>query len=127
MSLFYRFCHPPRSGWSEPLSYNLKVAGSLLKQVYVAERLAPPTSVDVISSAYRSMWARARDPAYWARFVESGEWKKVGIYAVEAWGIFTIGEMVGCREELLSAYCCCASFRRLLDGEAMRNRFLDAS
>jgi hypothetical protein len=29
--------------------------------------------------------------------VQSGEWKRVAVYAAEAYGIFTIGEMIGRR------------------------------
>ncbi|KDN42622.1 hypothetical protein K437DRAFT_248919 [Tilletiaria anomala UBC 951] len=83
--------------YSEPAVYNLKVAGSIAKQVYQAERLAPPSSIEQITSAYKTLWSRASDAGYWAKFVSSGEWKKAGIYAIEALGIFTIGEMIGRR------------------------------
>ncbi len=62
--------------------------------MYQAERLAPPTSLGEITSAYQTLWSRASDLGYWSKFVSSGQWKTVGIYAIEAWGIFTIGEMV---------------------------------
>lgn len=88
------FSLPCASDYSEPIKYNLKVAGSIAKQVYVAEGLAPPTSVSTISSAYRTIWSRVTDASYWAQLLTKGEWKRVGIYAVEAYGIFTIGEMV---------------------------------
>ncbi|PWN51438.1 hypothetical protein IE53DRAFT_374098 [Violaceomyces palustris] len=84
-------------GYSEPLKYNLKVAGSLAKQVYVAEGLAPPTSVNTVTSAYKTLWSRASNINYWTELLSNGGWKKVGIYAVEAYGIFTIGEMIGRR------------------------------
>lgn len=76
------------------MTYNLRTVGALAKQVYVAERLAPPTSTESILSAYKSIWAFASNPAQWTRLVQNGDWKKVGIYSVEALGIFTIGEMV---------------------------------
>ncbi|EPQ31736.1 uncharacterized protein PFL1_01069 [Pseudozyma flocculosa PF-1] len=84
-------------GYSEPLQYNLKVAGSVAKQVYIAEGLAPPTSVSSITSAYRTIWSRVTDAGYWGQLLTKGQWKQVGIYAVEAYGIFTIGEMIGRR------------------------------
>ncbi|PWZ01024.1 hypothetical protein BCV70DRAFT_216340 [Testicularia cyperi] len=84
-------------GYSEPIKYNLSVAGSVAKQVYVAEGLAPPTSLNTIVSAYRQIWAKASDKTYWAQLLTKGEWRKFGIYAVEAYGIFTIGEMIGRR------------------------------
>ncbi|KAN0061567.1 hypothetical protein ACQY0O_006414 [Thecaphora frezii] len=84
-------------GYSEPLQYNLKVAGSVAKQVYVAEGLAPPTSFSTITGAYRTIWSRVSDAGYWAQLLTKGQWKKVAIYGLEAYGIFTIGEMIGRR------------------------------
>lgn len=82
------------SSLADTVTYNLRVAGSLLKQVYIAEGLAPPKSINVIREAYQAMYTRAIDPNYWTKMVNSGEWKKFAVYAVEAYGIFTIGEMV---------------------------------
>ncbi|SAM76056.1 related to ATP20-subunit G of mitochondrial F1F0-ATP Synthase [Ustilago bromivora] len=84
-------------GYSEPIKYNLSVASNIAKQVYVAEGLAPPTSLNTILSAYRQIWSKASDKGYWAQLLTKGDWKRVGIYAVEAYGIFTIGEMIGRR------------------------------
>jgi len=84
-------------GYREPVMYNLSVARELLKQVYVAERLAPPTSFSTIQSAYSTLWNRAKDINYWREVLRSGQWAKVGIYALEAYGIFKLGEMVGRR------------------------------
>lgn len=81
------------------------MAGQVAKQVYQAERLAPPTSLEQITSAYKTLWSRASDAGYWAKFVSSGEWQKAGIYAVEALGIFTIGEMVRKRLSPGGAHC----------------------
>jgi len=83
--------------YRQPLFYNLTVARDLLKQVYVAEKLAPPTSFSTWQSAYQTMFNRAKDVNYWQELLRSGAWAKVGIYALEAYGIFKIGEMVGRR------------------------------
>ncbi|KAH9926522.1 mitochondrial ATP synthase g subunit-domain-containing protein [Amylocystis lapponica] len=83
--------------YREPLQYNLSVAREFLKQVYVAERLQPPTSFSTVSSAYSTLWSRASSAAYWRELVRSGDYAKVGIYALEAYGIFKIGEVVGRR------------------------------
>jgi F-type H+-transporting ATPase subunit g len=40
------------------------------------------------------MYTRVINPDYWTKMVNNGEWKKFAVYAVEAYGIFTIGEMV---------------------------------
>jgi len=53
----------------------------------------PQTWVDV----YTNLLNRAKNPAYWKGIVNNGEWKKVGIYAAEAYGIFKIGEILGRR------------------------------
>lgn len=66
------------------------MAREFLKQVYVAERLQPPTSLSTLQNAYSTLWSRATNPAYWRELVRSGEWTKVGIYAVEAYGIFKV-------------------------------------
>jgi len=83
--------------YREPLMYNLSVTRELLKQVYIAERLQPPTSLATLQSAYSILWARASNPAYWREIARSGELARVGIYAVEAYGIFKIGEILGRR------------------------------
>lgn len=44
-----------------------------------------------------SFFNSAKDFGFWRNLYESGQWKKVGIYAVEAYGIFKIGEMIGRR------------------------------
>ncbi|KAF8754381.1 Mitochondrial ATP synthase g subunit [Rhizoctonia solani] len=88
-------------GWlgsyREPVTYNLAVARAFLRQVYVAEGLAPPTSVEAFTSAYRTLLERAKNPAYWREIAQSGEWAKVALYGVEAYGIFHIGEIIGRR------------------------------
>ncbi|KAI0350423.1 hypothetical protein OH77DRAFT_1413092 [Trametes cingulata] len=82
--------------YREPLLYNFAVFREVLKQVYVAERLQPPP-LSAFSSVYSSLWSRARNPQYWRELVRSGDLTKVGIYAVEAYGIFKIGEILGRR------------------------------
>ncbi|PSS05477.1 hypothetical protein EW026_g2382 [Hermanssonia centrifuga] len=82
--------------YRQPVTYNFSVARELLKQVYVAERLQPP-SLSTIQTAYSTLWARVRNPAYLRELVRSGDITKVGVYALEAYGIFKIGEIVGRR------------------------------
>lgn len=73
--------------------YHIRVAGSLFKQVYIAEGMAPP-KLQSIQEAYRTMYARAIDTNWWSGVANNGEWKRLALYAVEAYGIFNIGEMV---------------------------------
>jgi len=81
--------------YREPLFYNLAVARELAKQVYVAEKLSPPLSYSAWQSAYSTLFNRARDLNYWREVLRSGAWAKLGVYALEAYGIFKIGEIVG--------------------------------
>lgn len=60
----------------------------------MAEGMAPPRSFQVIQDAYRTMYQRAIDPNFWVNLPKSGDWKKLGIYAIEAYGLFHIGQMV---------------------------------
>ncbi|TFY66137.1 hypothetical protein EVG20_g4953 [Dentipellis fragilis] len=83
--------------YRQPLTYNLSVAREVLKQIYIAERARAPASLAQVSSAYSTLFARARSPAYWRELLRSGEWARVGVYAVEAYGIYKIGEIVGRR------------------------------
>ncbi|EIN03516.1 hypothetical protein PUNSTDRAFT_94002 [Punctularia strigosozonata HHB-11173 SS5] len=83
--------------YKQPLFYNTAVAREFLKQVYLAERLQPPTSLSAIQSAYSTLWSRASSPTYWRTIFSNGEWVKVGVYGIEAYGVFKIGEIVGRR------------------------------
>ncbi|OJT03570.1 ATP synthase subunit g, mitochondrial [Trametes pubescens] len=82
--------------YREPLQYNFAVFREVLKQVYVAERLQPPP-ISAFSSVYSSLWSRASNVQYWRELARSGDLTRVGIYAVEAYGIFKIGEIIGRR------------------------------
>ena len=83
--------------YREPIFHNLAVAREVGKQVYIAEGLAPPTSFGQVTSAWQTLYQRAVDPSWWRSALESGEWKRYAVYAVEAYGIFKIGEMLGRR------------------------------
>ncbi|KAK4053551.1 hypothetical protein OIV83_001719 [Microbotryomycetes sp. JL201] len=82
--------------YKEPIFYNAAVAKELVKQVYVAEKLAPP-SLAQVSYTYQSFFNDAKSPSFWQQLYKSGEWKRWAVYAVEAYGIFKIGEMIGRR------------------------------
>lgn len=83
--------------YRQPLLYNLSVTRELLKQIYIAENLAPPRSLSTVLDAYSTLWTRVRDAGYWRTILSNGEWARVGVYAVEAYGIFKIGEILGRR------------------------------
>ena len=78
------------AAYQQPVKYNFAVAREVLKQVYTAERLQPPTSLGSVLGTYAALWGRARSVGYWREVVKSGEWARLGVYAVEAYGIFKV-------------------------------------
>lgn len=82
---------------AEPLIYNARVLGHVYKQTYIAESMAPPKSFQSVIDTYKTLWSRATSQSYWQDLLQSGAWKKVAILGVEAYGIWTIGEMIGRR------------------------------
>ncbi|KAK0202885.1 hypothetical protein DFS33DRAFT_1262365 [Desarmillaria ectypa] len=76
--------------YREPIVYNFAIVRSLAKQVYVAESLAPPKSIAEVKAAYKEIWESALK---WRQL----NFAKVGVYALEAYGIFKIGEILGRR------------------------------
>ncbi|KAJ4475997.1 mitochondrial ATP synthase g subunit-domain-containing protein, partial [Lentinula edodes] len=83
--------------YKEPVFYNFAVFREIVKQVYRAEGLSPPSSVGAVQSAYRTIWTNATSKVFWQKAIDNGEIARLGVYAVEAYGIFKIGEMVGRR------------------------------
>ncbi|KAI0312237.1 mitochondrial ATP synthase g subunit-domain-containing protein [Amylostereum chailletii] len=79
-----------------PLTYNLAVTREVLKHIYLAERLQPP-SLAQVQSVYATLWQRATSPAYLRDLARTGEWARVGVYGLEAYGIYKIGEIIGRR------------------------------
>ena len=53
------------------VKYNFAVARDVLKHVYTAERLQPPTSLGAVARTYGTLWARARSLGYWREVVRS--------------------------------------------------------
>lgn len=92
--------------YRQPLLYNAAVAREVVKQIYIAENLAPPRSLSTVVDAYRTIWARARDPAYFRSLLSSGEWARLAIYGVEAYGIFKV-----CSDTLKRSRFSCNEYR----------------
>ncbi|KAG6920149.1 hypothetical protein DXG01_004915 [Tephrocybe rancida] len=82
--------------YREPLVYNLSVAREVLKQIYRSEGLAPP-SLTTVQTAYKTLWERASNVDYIRNSAGNGDLARVGVYALEAYGIFKIGEIFGRR------------------------------
>ncbi|KAI6122337.1 hypothetical protein EDD16DRAFT_779539 [Pisolithus croceorrhizus] len=64
--------------YRQPLLYNLSVTRELLRQIYIAENLAPPRSLSAVLDAYSTLWTRVRDVGYWRTILSNGEWDKGG-------------------------------------------------
>ena len=82
------------SAYRQPLLYNLSVAREFVKKVYIAEGLQPPTSIETIRSAYQTLWSRAINAAYWRGIINSGEILQVGVYGLQAYGIFKVSNNI---------------------------------
>ncbi|KAF5342392.1 hypothetical protein D9611_001125 [Ephemerocybe angulata] len=82
--------------YKEPLVYNAAVAREVVKQIYHAERLSPP-SLATVREAYAELWSQVSNPAALRQLVQSGQLAQVGIYGLQAYGIFKIGEIIGRR------------------------------
>ncbi|KAF5347481.1 hypothetical protein D9758_015043 [Tetrapyrgos nigripes] len=73
---------------------NLAVFREICKYVYRSET-SPNTAT--VRSTYQTMWARAINREFWSLAVRSGEIARITVYALEAYGIFKIGEIIGRR------------------------------
>ena len=72
--------HLLHTAYKDPLVYNFKVFTSLARQVYIAEKLAPPTNLNTWINAYTKIWSSAVSPNYWKGIAQNGQWAKVGVY-----------------------------------------------
>ena len=71
------------------------MARELLKHIYRAENLSPP-SLGAIQNAYSTLFSRAVSPAFWREAVVSGEILRIGVYGLEAYGIYKVRVPSGC-------------------------------
>jgi len=91
---------PRVSAYKQPLLYNLAVTKEVLKQIYVKEGLQPP-SIDAYRSAYKSLWVQVKAPGFVSNLLRSGDLGRVGVYGLQAYGIFKVRSFLVVR--LLSA------------------------
>ena len=63
----------------------LAVGREVAKQVYIAERLAPPSSLAEVQSVTTQAYAKAQDPRFWQEAIRTGQAWKMGVYALEAY------------------------------------------
>ncbi|GAA5836747.1 hypothetical protein JCM5353_006886 [Sporobolomyces roseus] len=82
--------------YKQPIFYNASVAKEFAKQVYQKENLAPPP-FSTFYSTYQHFVRQAPHLGFWQKLYESGEYKRWILYGIEAYGIFSIGEMLGRR------------------------------
>jgi hypothetical protein len=69
--------HP--AGYKDPIVYNFKVLASLARQVYIAEKMAPPTNLSAYVNSYANIWSNAVSPNFWKGLAQNGQWAKVGV------------------------------------------------
>jgi hypothetical protein len=65
------------------------VTKELFKQIYIKEALQPP-SLEAYRSAYNSLWTQVKNPGFVRDVVRSGDFGRVGIYGLQAYGIFKV-------------------------------------
>ncbi|KAF9470483.1 hypothetical protein BDN70DRAFT_821316 [Pholiota conissans] len=82
--------------YKQPLLYNLAVTRELAKQIYIKEGLQPP-SFATVREVYTNLAKQVRAPGYIGSLLKSGEVGRIGVYGLQAYGIFKIGEIVGRR------------------------------
>ena len=75
--------------YRQPLLYNLAVTREIIKQVYIREGLQPP-SLFAIRSAYASIWSQITSPGLVRNLIQSGQFGRVGVYGLQAYGIFKV-------------------------------------
>lgn len=90
-------------GYKEPLVYNFSVAREVVKRIYVGEALHPP-SLSQFAEVYRQLWSNATQVAYWRGLIQNGQVAQVGIYGLQAYGIFKVRSLTLRRLNIL-IYC----------------------
>lgn len=65
--------------YKQPIVYNFNVFRSLCRQVYQAEKLAPPTHLSQWASAYSQIFSAAASPAFWQKAMSNGQAAKIAV------------------------------------------------
>lgn len=76
-------------GYKEPLVYNFTVAREVVKRIYVSEALSPP-AFSQYAEVYRQIWSNVIHASYWRGLTQNGQFAQVGIYGLQAYGIFKV-------------------------------------
>lgn len=74
--------------------YNVRVARELIKQVWVQERLRPPSFAE-IEQTYRII-PQYMNLSYFYSLSQK-QWIQLGIYSLQVYGFFKVGEILGRR------------------------------
>ena len=75
--------------YKQPLLYNLAVTREIIKLVYIRESLQPP-SLSTVRSVYSTLWSQIKTPGLMRNLLNSGEIGRIGVYGVQAYGIFKV-------------------------------------
>ncbi|KAI0247680.1 hypothetical protein BJV78DRAFT_898195 [Lactifluus subvellereus] len=82
--------------YQQPVKYNFAVAREVSSRSTLLSVCSRPRRWAPCSGRMRRCGG-ARSVGYWREVVKSGEWARLGVYAVEAYGIFNVREIVGRR------------------------------
>ena len=92
------------SSWStrrsSPRPRSLRFATPVSQQHTALTPSQPTHSLTIRLPAFlldSNFFQHAQAGSFWLDLYASGQWKKVAVYAVEAYGIFKIGEIIGRR------------------------------
>ena len=81
--------------FQEPVVYYSKVVGEVAKQVYLKEKMSPP-NWETMQSSYKSLWGTVSKTSTF-KSLSPVDGTRIALYALEVYGFFVIGEMVGRR------------------------------
>lgn len=79
LTTYHLFLFSISAGYKDPIVYNFKVLASLARQVYIAEKMAPPTNLSAYVNSYANIWSNAVSPNFWKGLAQNGQWAKVGV------------------------------------------------
>lgn len=96
--LLWLWCILTFSGLQEPITYWSKVTGQLVKQVYLKEKMSPPSMTE-FESVYKSLYKSLSTGEFVsaARNMNAKQVVQLSADGLIIYGFFVFGEMVGRR------------------------------
>ena len=75
----------------------------MLKQIYIKEGLQPP-SIETIKQVYSSLWKQFSSPGALKSILEGQDLAKLGVYGVQAYGIYKVRPLPS-NSTALNSFC----------------------